>query len=381
MIAKFKNILFKFASMMIRIQYRQSRPLLPLTKILIIQLQNLGDSMVFIPALRALREVFPQARIDLLVHSIGFEVFRYCPYVNNFWYLPSWQWVHLLLISKQIRHIHYDAVILDINHKAFLYNLIALLTGARERIGFDWEGRGIFCTLCLPCPVDASFIEANLSLVEAISPQKRNWCKDLEFWITENDYLWVEQTLRQFGVSNKDLLICIHPGSNWQSKRWFPDRFACVIKTLIKEYCAKVVLTGTKSEIPLINSIIHKINLSPQLNTMLISLVGKTTLGQLAALIQRANLLVTVDSGPQHLAVAVGTPMVLLMSAQDYRRRWAPPDDPRYLVLRHDPPCSPCLQPVCPLPTHDCMASISVEEVLAAIKLQLDRFFPASTMF
>lgn len=374
MIEKVKRILFQSLSAVMQVRRSQSQTLLSLNKILVVQLQNLGDSMIFTPTLRALREAFPQARIDMLVHPISYEVFHHCPYVDRFWQLPSRRLYHLLRCLPQIRREHYDAVILDINHKAFLYNLIAFLTGAQKRIGFDWEGRGAWCTVRLPCPTDGSFVAANLALVEAISPQKRSRQYGLEFWVTESDCLWVAQTLRQFGVLDEDLLICVHPGSNWLSKRWFPDRFARVIEVLINNYHAKVVLTGTPSEVSLVEGIIREVRIPTSTATMLTSLVGKMTLGQLAALIQRANLLVTVDSGPQHLATALGTPMVLLMSAQDYRQRWAPPEDPKVLVLRHDPPCSPCLRSICPLPTHDCMAAISVEEVLSAIEQQLNRF-------
>jgi ADP-heptose:LPS heptosyltransferase len=258
-----------------------------------------------------------------------------------------------------IRRRRYDAVILDVNHKAFLYQLIALLTGSKRRIGFNWEGRGSFCHTFQAFDADCSCVVQNMRLMSLVGAP---WSDDfkLEYWIEDGDRRSVGILLENDGVKEEGRpVVCIHPGSHWPSNWWFPERYAEVINALYRRHAARIFITGTKDEIPLVESILRAVDCP------CISLAGKTDLPQLASLLNGADLLVSVDTGPRHLAEAMGTPLVLLRSAQNHRKQWEPAAD-NAVVLRHETPCSLCFLPICPLPGHDCMSQITVEEVLEA---------------
>ena len=329
------------------------------SKILILQLQNLGDTLVFIPALRALREGLPKAELHLLASPIAAEVYADCPLVNRIWTRPEPQasWREGWRLLRTLRRQRYDCVLLDANHLAFAYQAAAAFLGARHTIGFDWDGRGALSTSRLPIPESGSKIDANLELVRALGVSTAP--RRMEYWISQDTSAEARALLKRHGVSEGGRLICLHPGSNWPSKQWFPERFAQLARLLRARHVAQIAVTGTAAEGALAEQIVR------DSGPACFSLAGETSLAVLAAVFRRAALVIAVDSGPRHLAEAVGAPLVILLSAQDDARLWSPAD-PGCVVLRYNPPCSPCRLPVCPLPGHDCMASISVVEVESA---------------
>jgi ADP-heptose:LPS heptosyltransferase len=287
-------------------------------------------------------------------------VYEHCPYVNGMIVLEEKRIFSkaFLRAARDIRRRKYDMVLLDVNHKAFYYQLLSLLLGARKLIGFDWGGRGAFCHLSLPFDPALSGIGQNLMLVQLLGGrvgERRN----LEYWMTEEDRRSVCDLLAGIGIDENDTLICVHPASHWPSNGWFPDRFAAVIRILVSRHNAKVVVTGLDTDRPLADAIVARSGPG------CFSLVGKTSLPRLAALFENAALLISVDTGPRHLAEAVGTPIVLLRSGQNHLGQWWPSAE-NVEILRREPACSPCFKPVCPFPGHDCMAAISVEDVVNA---------------
>jgi heptosyltransferase I len=146
--------------------------------------------------------------------------------------------------------------------------------------------------------------------------------------------------------------VVLHPGSNWQSKTWYAERWAAVAEGLAPLH---PVLVGTDA--PLVDAIGRAIR-GPWT-----SLVGKTDLCQLGAVMERAELCVTTDSGPRHIAGALGRPLVTVMSSLDQPHRWSL-QRPNEVVLRTDPPCAACLLSYCSHRT--CMDRLTVDMVLSA---------------
>jgi heptosyltransferase-2/heptosyltransferase-3 len=137
-------------------------------------------------------------------------------------------------------------------------------------------------------------------------------------------------------VEEDDPLVCIHPGAGAPVKLWRKEGWARVADALVEGYRAKVILTGSASEEPLVQAIAERMASQP------LVAAGQTTLGQLAALMARCRLALGVDSGPLHLAVAVGTPTVHLYGPVD-SRTFGPWGDPaRHIVLTSDMDCIPC---------------------------------------
>lgn len=333
-----------------------------LSKILIIQLQQLGDSMVFTPTLRAIRKRYPNTRIDLLVNSISYEIYSKSHYINNFWILKgnhkvSWEMFKLL---RRIRKQNYDCSVLCITQRAFRYNLISYLTKTKERIGFNWRNRSFLNTISIPFDESKSYIDLNLKIAVVLDAKPQG--RDMEVWYNDEDRRYIDGLLNNHKVTKDRIFISIHPGSNWQSKRWFPERFAQVADFLVSDYNAQVIFSGTEKDREVVDAIRTKMS-QPS-----ISLIGKTNIRQLAALIERCKLFVSVDSGPQHIAQAVGTPMVLLMSTIDLPYRWRPLDE-IHQVLFHCVSCGPCFKSFCH--TKECMNLITIDEVTVAIERQI----------
>ena len=296
-------------------------------KILLLQLQQVGDSMAVSPLLRALHQRYPDMMLDMLASPAAKAVHRKSPHV------------HALLTAA--RGVRYDCVLACVNQVSFRYALTAALTGARRRVGFDVDGAGFLFTRRMSIPPGLNVLKANMLLATALDADASSPVE--EFWFDDADreaaaHLVPEQPY-----------VVIHPGSNWQSKTWYADRWAAVADALAP---LVPVFVGTAADAPLVAQIGRGI-----------SLVGRTDLCQLGAVMERAELCITTDSGPRHIAGALGRPLVTVMSSLDEPYRWTF-DRPNEIVLRTDPPCAACLLSYCSHRT--CMDRLTVDAVLSA---------------
>ena len=138
-----------------------------------------------------------------------------------------------------------------------------------------------------------------------------------------------------------------------------PERFAAVADAVIERFGAEVVITGTGGEVAIGEAVLSSVR------NRAVSLAGKTSLGSLAAVVERSRLFITNDTGTAHLAVALRTPSVVLFGPGDVRR-WGPLDRERHRVIQVPTACSPCEHAVCPI-DHRCLRAIEPEQVLAEV--------------
>ncbi len=332
-------------------------------RILVMQLQQIGDSVVMAPVLRALRRRYPFATIDVLATPVAYAVHRKSPHIRRFHVYPSpngrisraWAWARLLRVVRRER---YDCVIACANQVSRRYAVIAWLTGAPSRIGFDVGGAGRLFTHRLEPRRGESVVRANLRVaaaVDAASGDARG-----ELWYDDADVRSVDALLAVRGVSADQPIVVIHPGSNWQSKMWYGERWAEVANMALADGM-QPVLVGTARDAAAVE-VVHQ-----QTCGRLISLIGETDLCQLAALLARATLFVGTDSGPRHVAAAVGCRRVTVMSSLDLPGRWSLDDGET--ILRSDPPCAGCLQSYCA--HRQCMQQITAAQVVAACRRAL----------
>ena len=155
----------------------------------------------------------------------------------------------------------------------------------------------------------------------------------------------------------------MHPGTRWPSKHWPPESFASLADTLTRERQARVVLTGSPADRPLISRIRSLMQTSAE------DLSGRTDLKALARLFYQADAAVTTDTGPMHLAAAVGTPVAAVFGPTAPWRTG--PFGLRHRIVRTNLSCSPCFQRRCPTP--DCLTGLGMVEVLAAVREILDQ--------
>lgn len=334
-------------------------------RIAVFRALQLGDLLLAIPALRSLRAGFPQAEITLigLPWANSFSQ-RFAHLIDRFVSFPGYPGIDEVACSQselraffqEQRAYSYDLGIQmhgsGLTSNGFMFGL-----GARLTAGFYVQHRPHGLTWTLPYPDTASEIGRNLSLVHGLG------CPDtgahLEFPVGDADQREAEQLLSDVRPS-ADFLVGIHPGARPSARRWPAERFAMVADTLAQSQSAKIVLTGSRDEAATVRSVTDRMQV-PALN-----LAGRTTLGGLAAVIRRLDLFLSNDTGPAHLAEAVGTPTVRLFGPAD-RLRWAPLDTGNHRSLYAAVPCSPCPYTDCPI-DHRCMTRIKPDAVTRAIQ-------------
>jgi lipopolysaccharide heptosyltransferase II len=345
--------------------------------ILLIRPDHLGDLLFTIPALRWLREAFPQARITYLVGPWSRDVIESNPHVDEIVPCPFpgftrqkkrsflEPYVILLQYARLLRRRNFDlALVLRFDH--WWGALLAYLAGIPRRVGYDIAEVRPFLTNIAPYSSGRHEVEQNLALVERVSGckwQAGSW--PLEFHLTAEDEKFAERYVARCGLEDDDLLVDIHPGAGAPVKLWRDEGWAQVADTLTKQYRAKVILTGSAEESLLCRAIVDKMTTQP------IVAAGETSLGGLAAIMARCRLVLGVDSGPLHLAVAVGTPTVHLFGPVD-SRAFGPWGDPaRHIVVTSEMDCIPCNRldyAPAELHQHPCVRNITLEQVLEAVE-------------
>jgi len=380
---------------LLRLFARLSAPFFPIStlqsplSILLIRPDHLGDLLFTTPALRALRQAFPQARITGLVGPWAEAVVAsnpcldevmLCPF-PGFTRQPKRSIIEPYIVlghyARLLREKEFDlAVVLRFDH--WWGALLAYLAHIPRRVGYDIAEVKPFLTDAVPYVPGRHEVEQNLALVEAISGQPLLRRLDghpwqgfpLEFPLRAQDREFATRYLAEQGVREDDPLVCIHPGAGAPVKLWRKEGWAQVADALVKGYGAKVILTGSASEEPLVQAIAERMASQP------LVAAGQTTLGGLAALMARCRLALGVDSGPLHLAVAVGTPTVHLYGPVD-SRTFGPWGDPaRHIVLTSDMDCIPCNRLDYreeELEAHPCVRDISEAQVLEAARQLLER--------
>jgi lipopolysaccharide heptosyltransferase II len=242
--------------------------------------------------------------------------------------------------------------------------LIPFLAGVPLRVGSNVGGRGIL--LSESCTDDTTVHEVDrylrvLKLLNINEP-----ASGLEFWHTDMDRRAVHQLLGGCNVVPEDRIIGINLGTTWGTKSWALDRFADVIAGIQNRVEGAVVLTGSSSEVGLGRA------LQELIKTRVINLIGKTTILQLGALIERCDLYLTCDSGPMHIAAAVGTPTIALFGPTNPLRHR--PYGEGHHVIEKDVSCRACYKRKCMRTDAPnlCMTEIHAADVVEQITMNLN---------
>lgn len=346
-------------------------------RILLIRPDHLGDLLLSTPAIHALRAARPDLEIHMLVGPWFADVMAAYPQVDRVLTLPfpgfsrsalkeSMRSPYELVArsARQLRRIGYDsAVILRPDH--WWGALLTHLAGIPQRIGYNLADVAPFLTQALPYRRSHAVIQ-NLRLIEHWTGEIRPNKVTYTFPLSEQDHAYVDQYLEAWGLSKGQKLICIHPGSGTWVKRWQKEKWATVADTLVDQLDASVVFTGGDHELGLVQSIAARMKHPAYL------MAGDTRITQLAALFARALVVIGPDSGPLHLAAAVGTPTVGLFGPADPAEfsPWGPRE--KHIVLTSDIACRPCrvLDWGGDAPeNHPCVRDITLGQVLEAARL------------
>jgi lipopolysaccharide heptosyltransferase II len=341
----------------------------PASNLLCVRLDTIGDVLMTTPALRALREAVPRRRVTLLTSSAGAAAAPLLDSVDDtIVYDAPWlkasparpdPGADLAMVELLRAHRFDAAVIFTVYSQSPLpAALMCHLAGVPLRAAHCREKVYGLLTDRVPEPEPEQLVRhevrRQLDLAAAVGATARD--ERMSVAIPPGARAQAARLLARAGVGERGW-IAVHPGATAPSRRYPPEAYAAAVRGLV-ERGLQVVLTGTPDEVPLVEGI------RAEAGSTTVSLAGLLDLPLLAAVIARAPLLLTNNTGPAHIAAALGTPVVDLYALTNPQHTpWMVPAR----VLSHDVECRWCYSSVCPLGHHDCLRLVSPTSVVEAV--------------
>lgn len=339
-------------------------------KVLVRATNWLGDAVMSIPALREIRRVYPRADIVILARQWVADLYAREDFCDRI-LVYDYQGRHAgtigkLRLANELRRERFDEAILLQN--AFDAALLAFLARIPVRIGYSRDARGVLLTESVPVPAPGAIPEhQRFYYLELLRRAGRidtlPECADIKLGGIEGAAAagrkrWVNRGLP------KGPWVGVSPGAAYGgAKRWIPERFAEAARSLADQLGANIAVFGSPAEAELCQSI------AAQAGAGAHCLAGKTSLAEFIELAATCSVYLTNDSGPMHVAAALGLPTVAIFGATDHvatgpSASWAK-------VVRHQVECSPCLLRECPI-DHRCMTAVTTAEVVGEARALLD---------
>lgn len=345
--------------------------------ILIVKLSALGDVVQAIPTFEALRNHYPTAYISWLVEEGAAELLQYYPGLDELLVCRRRSWLQefkqplrwpaalsdIVRFCRSLRQRYYDMII-DLQGLLKSGIWVGLARGSRK-IGFDLtrEASWRFVNERLPpYDPDRHALERYLDVARYLGA-KADTVVVHDPW-TSAEAKQFQERLAEIARTGTGPLVACHPISRWETKLWPEAKFARLAAEMVSRLQATVVFTGSNEDREAISRITHEASADGVYNW-----AGTTGLRELAYICKQAAVVVSTDSGPMHLAAALGTPVVALFGPTAPWRTG--PFGREHRVLRVDRDCSPCFEKTCD--TAECMAVIEVEDVFQAVFDQLDK--------
>jgi len=331
-------------------------------RILLIKPSSLGDIVHAMPTCAAIRRAYPKARLTWLVKREWAGLVERIDGVDQVWPVESTFKGWLSQVSP-LRAERFDLVV-DLQG-LFRSAAIGWLSGSPLLVGFanGREGSPWFYSRRVPVPQSEMHAVDRYLLVAKAVEAGESGTPEFRFRIPQTDYDEVDRLLSRSGVTPGTSWVAMNVSARWPTKRWPAASFAEVADRVRQEGCGAVVMIGGPEERA------DAAAVNGMMKTPAIDLAGATTVGILPALLSRASLLITNDSGPMHVAAAVGTPVVALFGPTSAVRTG--PYGAGHEVLTGKVPCRPCFSRTChnALPL-ECLRTVSPEQVLAAARMQ-----------
>jgi 3-deoxy-D-manno-octulosonic-acid transferase/heptosyltransferase-1 len=338
--------------------------------ILIVKLSAIGDVVHTLPLLEVLRKNFPQARIDWVVEEEAGQIIKGHPMLDHVLISRRKAWQksmtkrrertaalrEMFRFIRNLRSHRYDLVI-DL-HGLFKSGILTGLSNAKRKIGFSGgrEGNSLFLTE-RPYVVDYNqhALDRYLRTIDYLGINMYPWKGDIPVGRSDRDA--IESFILKNNLQNEKI-VAVNPMARWNTKLWEPARFSLLADRVQKELNGKIVFTGSKQDRVVIGEIIG------EMNTIPLDLAGRTSLKALAYLYSKCFLLITTDTGPMHMAAAMGCPVVALFGPTAPWRTG--PYGKGHRVIREEIECSPCFKKKC---DHlSCMKEITVDRVFDTVQ-------------
>ncbi|ARV59747.1 lipopolysaccharide heptosyltransferase II [Nostocales cyanobacterium HT-58-2] len=338
--------------------------------ILCIRLDTIGDVLMTTPAIRALKASHSNRRITLLTSSAGASTASLVPEIDEVIVYDA-PWLKATAprlnsrpeyeMAEHLRRLNFDgAIIFTVYSQNPLPSaFLCYLADIPLRLGHCHENPYQLLTDWVKDPEPEHFVRhevrRQLDLVATIGCHIDD--ERMSLRVPEKSLVTVKEILQQLGIAQQRPWVVIHPGATASSRRYPPEKFALVARSLVQDMGIQVIFTGTEPERELVMGI------QTATGVLSHSLVGCLNLSELSALLSLAPLLISNNTGPVHIAAAVGTPVVDLYALTNPQHTpWGVPNR----VLFHDVPCKNCYKSICPEGHQNCLQLVTPESVVYA---------------
>jgi lipopolysaccharide heptosyltransferase II len=322
--------------------------------ILIIDLAYIGDLLMATPAISEIKRHYPTAHIAVMCSPTSAEVLQRNPAIDKiitFEKRPVGLWKYVDM-ARNLRREGFDVAF--IFHRSFGSAMVAFLAGIKQRVGFNTEGRRLLLTRPVHFDTSRHRADNNLAVLQAfgldINPDP-----EVVFVTDPADESFPEEILGEKAGERK--YIVFNPNGSWETKRWPSERFAELVTRVEDDFGLLPVGIGSEGD---------RKRTEDALDGRGVNLAGRTSLSQLGVLCRKAALVVTNDSGPMHIAAAVGAKVIALFGPTD-PGRCGPRSHDAVVVRRKDLDCIACYEKKCPI-DFPCMLGIQVEEMFGLVK-------------
>ena len=334
----------------------------PPRRIMVRAVNWIGDAVMTTPALGRIRAGFPAAEIVVVANPLVAQLFTFhpcCDRVIVFDKKGKDSGIFgFLRFCAALRRERFDLAILLQN--AIEAAFMAVLALIPWRAGYRTDGRGFLLNLGVPARDSKHglhHVDYYLSMLDDLALTGDDHLPLLQ--LRPEEQQWAAERL----PATK--WIAINPGAAYGSaKRWIPERFAKVADQLVSSYGVRIVLTGGPAEQEIGADIVKAMAQEP------VNLIGQTSVREMMAVLERCDLMITNDSGPMHVAAALGVPIVAIFGPTDHTT--TSPRTDKCRILRHEVECSPCMLRQCPI-DHRCMEGVTAEQVIDAAAALLEQ--------
>jgi len=339
----------------VQLKTNKKLPSKGINKILIRGTNWIGDAILTIPAIEAIRATYPQAHIAVLAKSWVADIYRLFSSINEVIIYEN-KYDNILgvfRLAQLLKKRKFDLAILLQN--AIEAAIISCAAGIPLRAGYNTDGRGILLTHRVQRSREINKlhqIDYYLEMVKALGCVSVNKELHLETKINRHD---AQSILQKYIPDQQKGIIGIAPGATYgPAKRWSPARFAAVADKIADTYGCQIILLGGKSDGDTAEEV------RSLAKNSLLNLAGKTNLKEAVYLISQCRLFLSNDSGLMHIAGALNIPTIAIFGSTNPAT--TSPAGNQSIIVRHEVSCSPCLKETCPTDFR-CMELVSVEDV------------------
>lgn len=321
-----------------------------------------GDAVMTVPALRELRRLLPDAHVTLAVRSWAEGLFAEADFIDDLMIYDRRGLGSGIQQIREWRRRAFDLAVLFQN--AFEAALIPAVARVPFRIGYATDGRRVLLTNAIPLPEWRSskheifyYLNVVAEIERLLTGRETILSKGPDCSLNISDHRKTEgrDLLRVNGVRDGHPLVALCPGSiNSRAKRWPADRYAVLADQLIEEMDTEILLIGSKDELEV------SLEVSRLMRNEPVMLTAKSNLAQAVSVLSLVDLLVTNDTGPAHIASALGRPTLVIFGPTNPLT--TRPFSSTAEIVRRPPDCAPCMLRDCPI-DHRCMTAISPDEV------------------